>query len=766
MRKFEPNGGQREALESTLPLLVLAGAGTGKTTVLTHRIAGLIAGGSARPDQILALTFADKAAAEMSDRLAELLAQKGLEDAGREVCCSTFHSFGAEMIRDYAPLLGLEANCRVLSTPECWQLLSRILDSVDFQKIELPMTGMGGIIGGMLSFFSQAKDHLTSPARLKAYLHDASETQGLSAVAIEYWRGRLGALEEVAEVYEKYEEQKLARSYLDYGDLLNYPVQLLSDHPEVRESYQARFKYLFVDEYQDTNYAQKRLLMKLLPPGAPIFVIGDDDQSIYGWRGAVLQNILRFGDEPPIRAVGLKRVKLVENRRSGAAVLHVANRAIELIDKPSEYRKSLIPSEDGGPVARVQHYVAASDESEAKWIARTIKGTRGTSEVADPTEKKQGYGVFGILCRKRSLFPTIAGALEEADIPYELIGGTGFYGRWEIRDVVSYLRVLADPADNIALARVLQSRSWRISDRDLFHLSGWARMQARKTAKRNSERGNGSKDRRAAGTELPPDIESEDGPAFRLFDAVAMHREIRGLSVDAHNRLAALGEMLDSLSRASAALPLGELVDQIVERAGYRRELTARKGLRRNVDQHLALLNLEKLVELARQYGSGTADLASFVEYIQYALESGGEESEVRPVDERSETVKVMTVHQSKGLEFPVVFLPGMVERIFPDPKADDPDGWDQLPEELRGDREDYPLLDLSGVETEDDLEKVLADRKQALVKRDEQRGKTAVLRRRDPRSEGTVSVESVLVLLECQASQAVRVLARGHRRG
>ena len=208
MSEFIPNEGQRAVLEAKLPVLVLAGAGTGKTTVLTHRIANLVANEEARPDQILALTFADKAAAEMSDRLARLLDEKGMGDAGREVRCSTFHSFGVEMIRDYAPLLGMESDCRVITTPESWLLLTRIIDDMDFEAIELPLDGLGSVIDGMLTFFSRAKDHLVDLERLQSWLRDNGRRDDLSEIAQEHLRKRVAELKDVAAVYEKYEQAK------------------------------------------------------------------------------------------------------------------------------------------------------------------------------------------------------------------------------------------------------------------------------------------------------------------------------------------------------------------------------------------------------------------------------------------------------------------------------------------------------------------------------------------------------------------------------
>ena len=727
MVEFVPTPEQEAALGAPTPLLILAGAGTGKTTVLTHRIANLIAEGKARPEELLALTFAEKAATEMSERLASLLSQRGLGDAGREVHCSTFHSFGAEIIRDNATLLGREADCRVLSTPESWQLLSRIVDQMEFDSVELPMNGLGTILSGMLGFFSQASDQMVTPERLSAFV-ESQDLSGASEMVAEKWGKRLAQLREVAECYRRYRDAKLERGYLDYGDLLTLPVQIFREYPEVRDSYRDRFPHLFVDEYQDTNYAQKLLLMELLSAEARIVVIGDDDQSIYGWRGAAIENILGFMQEPAIRGASPTRTELTESRRSGPELLALANRIIDELPDGRRYRKALKP-QNSAPPATVGHYLAATASSEAAWIARTIEDLQ--PDTTDPTGKKRGHGNFAVLCRKRSLFPAIAAALDAAGLPYELVGGSGFYGRWEIRDVLSYLRVLSDPTDNLALARVLQSRPWRICDRDLFHLSRWAQTEQSAISRRRSSNSprklDTNRDQRfgedasahgpqnvalgatsvspnpgvryasplresavSAPISAPstphsaPDPEGDaEEPRFRLYDAVAAHHEVAGLSPEAPELLGRLQRLLDGLARSVGLVPLAEQVERTIDGAGYRRELSAQGDF----DSRLALLNLGKLVELARQFQGAEGTLEGFVEYVQYALESGGEEAEVRPVDEGSDSVKVMTIHQAKGLEFPVVFIPGLGERILPDPRVDDPDRWDQFPGQLRGDR-------------------------------------------------------------------------------
>ncbi|MGE5617973.1 MAG: ATP-dependent helicase [Sphingomonadaceae bacterium] len=731
MSEFKPTPEQEDALSALAPLLILAGAGTGKTTVLTHRIARLIAGGKARPDQILALTFAEKAAAEMAERLSALLEERGFGEAGREIHCSTFHSFGLEIIQENALLLGRDGESRVLSTPASWQLLSTIVDDLDFRAIDLTGGDLGKVFGKLLGFFSAAKDHLVSPDELESYLATQS-AEGLSPAAAKHWEERLARLRDVAAAYRRYEEAKSERGYLDYGDLISLPIRLLRAHPDVRDRYRQRYPFVFVDEYQDTNHAQRLLLLEMISPDAQVVVIGDDDQSIYGWRGAVIQNILNFPREAPIQAAGASQRFLTVNRRSGPPILDIANQVISRLAERYEKRLGYM---DDVAEAQAGHYVAASDEAEGRWIAATIRELKLRPEVEDPTGKKRGYGVFAVLCRKRSLFESVARALEEAGIPYELIGGTGFYGRREIRNVLSYLRVLSDPADNIALARVLQLPPWRIHDRDLFHLSRWARTRAAEGKRAKSAAPEVGQARASAAFPAVPEepvslerplgsssttFDVEESLPYRLYDAVAHADSVPGLSPEAPGRLARLRKAMDSLYRAARQVPLSELVERAIDVSGHRLEM----AVRGDFESELALLNLQKLVELARQFEAEEGTLDGFVEYVQYALDSGDEENEVRPVDEGSDTVKVMTIHQAKGLEFPVVFLPGLAEGIFPDPRLDDPDRWDQFPEQLRGDRSRYPTLDLRSMGTERQLREALKARKDALreMRLDEER--------------------------------------------
>ncbi|MBI2863862.1 MAG: UvrD-helicase domain-containing protein [Chloroflexi bacterium] len=693
MSEFNPTDEQRLALEHPAPLLALAGAGTGKTTVLTRRIARMILEAKARPDQIVALTFTDKAAAEMAERLTEILAEVGRAEAAHEVTVATFHSFGGMIVRENLMHLGFDRLPAVLSGPGAWQLLASIFDDLTFDAIEISTGAIAGVFNHLLHFFSQCKDHLVTPDDLDHFV----EGYGLAAlpsVAAVHMTGRLAQVRELAAAYRRFEAAKQAKNLVDFGDHLLLPVQLFAAQPEVRDAYRRRFPSVFVDEYQDTNYAQRVLLLDLLDPAHPeIVVIGDDDQAIYRWRGGVVHNILRFPEEPIFTAGQVKVAPMTMNRRSFPPILDLANLVLSEIGERHDKRLGYHPDvrEERATLGR---FVAGSDRQEGKWIAAKIAEMEPAARQL--AEKKKGYGAFAVLCRKRSLFEPVGKALETAGIPYELLGGTGFYGRWEIRDILSYLRLLADPADGLALARILMSPRFRLGGRDIFHLAQWVR-------RKNGDRGR--------------DGEVTEGAArYHLFDAVLRHEGVDGLSASARQRLGPLGEELRGYAEKRQSLSLGALVTQVIDLAGYRRELLAQSGF----DAKAAVLNLAKLEELARQFEAqssspaGRAELAGFVEFVGYATESGEEEGEVLPVDEETPTVKVMTIHQAKGLEFPFVFVPGLAERIFPLSGRDETDKWWDLPWDLRGDRQHLPSIDLRKVQTRADLDRAQAMRKEA----------------------------------------------------
>jgi len=698
-KSFKPTPEQYLALTHPTPLLVLAGAGTGKTTVLTQRIAQSIASGAVRPHQVLALTFTQKAAAEMAERLERILGELGQGMVARETFVGTFHSFGGRVIRENLLRLGFDRVPAVATAAAAWQLLASIFDELSFDTIEVSTGTPSTVFGQLLHVFSQCQDHLISPEDLERYAASL-EPSTLEPAVANYMEKRRNQIREVAAAYRRYALAKQEKCLIDFGDHLYLPARLFRECRDVRDAYRRRFPFIFVDEYQDTNYAQRALLMELIDPDRPgVMVIGDDDQAIYRWRGAVVQNILRFPEESIFQPGQVKCAPITLNRRSLPPILDLANLAISTVR--ARHAKELRYHEERAQGrATVAHYVAASDQREAEWIAAKIRQLE--PETRETEGRKRGYGAFAVLCRKRSLFEPIGRALERASVPYELIGGTGFYGRWEIRDVLSYLLLLTNPADDLAVARILRSRRLRISGRDIFHLGQW--MQRENGYKRRGDEGR------------------PEAARLHLLDGVLSCEEVPGLSAEACARLINLRAELGEYAQASQRLTVGDFVTHVINRTGYRDELRAQTGF----DARLALLNLEKLEDMARQVGEGSesVSLAGFVDWVRYALESGEEEGEVRPVDEDSNTVKVMSIHQAKGLEFPIVFIPGLADSVFPTQLRDQGDKWYEIPFELRGDRDCYPRIDFSQMRTARDLERALDERKEAekLLQLDEER--------------------------------------------
>ncbi len=679
-RVFTPSTEQQQALTAPLPLLVLAGAGTGKTTVLTRRIAQTILSGEARPEEVLALTFTDKAAAEMSERLTQVMGEAGQAEAARQITACTFHSFGSQFIKENLLAFGFDRVPQLLTAASAWRLLSRLLDQLDFDYIEIGSSSLATLFGDLRSFFSSCRENLVSPEQLAEYL-EAQTTAGLSEFAADHWQQRLGQWGDAARAFALYARAKREACLLDFGDMLALPVQLLRADPQLRQAYRQRYRHLFVDEYQDTNYAQAALLRQLVDPAeARVMVIGDDDQAIYSWRGAVVQNILGFTEEEMFHHRPVTSVPMTLNRRSRPPILDLANLAIAGVTTRHAKQLTYHPQNAGEP-GIIGHFTAACSKNEAEWIAARIRERE--PELRQLTGGKRGFGAVAILCRKRSLFADIGQALEDAGIPYELVGGAGFYDRWEIRDVLSYLTVLVRPEDDTATARILSSPRWKISARDIHHLGKWVAEQ--NYVPRGEQQG-------------PRETR------YHLLDAVRKTSEVEGLGAEARQRLALLSAELSAYVEAMRALPLAELVAMVIERSGYRSELLARPGF----DARVAMLNLSKLAQMAVDYVSDgdSSSLSEFVDYVGYALESGEEESEVRPVDEESDAVKVMTVHQAKGLEFPVVFVPALAARVFPDPKVDNALKWTNLPWALRGDRDYHGQLNYEGVDKETSLKK------------------------------------------------------------
>ncbi len=645
------------------PCAIVAGAGSGKTAVMAARVVYLTVEKLALPSQILCLTFTNKAAEELANRVRNATAGLGLPE-GEEATVLTYHAFAARLLDDYGLRMGLEAGPMLLTAAHKWQLASSLFADRTFEHLEVRTVAY--TVRQMLQLADHCSNHLVTPEELAAQARDwAAHVQ----VKKSWDRDeKMAALRraEYAELVRAYQDRKRELRVIDYGDQIAYAVRLVEEHPDVVDDFRARYPVVLLDEYQDTNHAQGRLLERLFGPGYPMMCVGDPDQNIYAWRGASLRNILRFAED---FAGGTK--PLYVNFRSGDRILRAANRVIgEVPDERRARDKQLRPDPARGD-GRVLAFVATDERDEARRIAKLI---------AAEHENGRPYGSFAVLCRKKRLFSPIAEVLRDENIPVEVVDLGGLLQLPEVVEVVAWLRLLEDPSRNVALARVLQGPRWRIGYRDLVALARWS---ARRNKRLREDLGE---------AEHPGDV------AFALAEALDHldDEDMTGLSDEARTRLIEFNALFASLRTSAAGGPLDELVTAILERSGLMRELEASGspgavGARRNLLNFIGSVSNFAPVE-------GEATVATLVSYLDAAEDAEEDFEQVQLSDDN--TVKLLTIHKAKGLEWDVVFVPGLAEgrrsAIFPDTSRQ-PNPVTQpatLPFELRGDREVLPQYD------------------------------------------------------------------------
>ncbi len=602
MSGFAPTPEQRAAIGAPLePQLLVAGAGAGKTTVMARRIFHLVEQGLARPDQVLGLTFTNKAAQHLKEQVRAVLGPD------TDVTVATYHSYGASLVADHALELDLDPGTQVLNRAQSWQLLFAVFDEFRFEKRATFSPEF--LLNDALNLASRCADHLVP---VEAVIDDCARLQVRAR-----WKklGDTAAMRaELCQVVAAYQRRKRERNLLDFGDQVALAVRLLTDHPDVAGAERDRHPVVLLDEYQDTNFAQRRLLQLIYPPGSAITAVGDDMQSIYAFRGAHLANILRFTEHfPPVTTRPLQTTF-----RFGPDLVALANgiqaNVAEALDKE-------LAAAPGAAATGIECFLAADDLEEAAVIAADVAG-RG-----------QPYGSTAVLCRKRRLIRPIVDALEERGVPVEVLGASGLLDRPEVVDVVSWLEVLADPAASVALLRILEGPRYRIGRHDLAALARHTRR-----------------------------LEAEGEPAL-LADSFDDPASVPELSAGARARLAAFRSERGRLAAAAGRLPVLELAEAVILRTGLWRAAGDR-----------GRENLLRFLDLAERFEpvEGDPGLPAFVEYLQLLDESEEDLAEAHPTD--TDAVKVMTVHQAKGLEFDVVHVPGLAGRgsskIFPDGRA------------------------------------------------------------------------------------------------
>lgn len=570
------NPQQAEAVINTEgPMLIMAGAGSGKTKVLTCRVANLLQKG-VRPYRILAITFTNKAAAEMRERVNNMSGP-----AAKDVWLFTFHAFCARFLRmEIDKLPGYGGNFAIYDTADSQNLIKQILKEMNLDDKRFQPSGI-------LSRISNAKNALQDAAAFARQAGDFYE-------------------QKVADIYSRYEQKLQLNNALDFDDLLMLSIKLLQENKEVREKYQDRFDYLLVDEYQDTNHAQYLLTKFLAAKHRNICVVGDADQSIYGWRGADIQNILDFENDYP----DAKVIKLEQNYRSTQIILDAANAVIE--NNTGRKPKNLWTENKSG--ADIIYFQAVDERDEARFVIEQLQNLQRT-------ENKK-LGDMAILYRTNTQSRIFEEMLIKSGISYNMVGGLKFYERKEIKDIIAYLRVIFNPADSLSLLRIINVPKRGIGDASL------AKIQAYAAANNVS-----------------------------LFEAVSNAAAIDGLSSRFVSKLDDLAGIIFELMNLANEAPVEDLIDRVLRDTGYLEELENE----RTPQAQSRIDNLHELISVAQEFAASEEEnnLENFLAHV--ALVSDIDDTELG-----EDAITLMTLHSSKGLEFPVVFLVGMEEGLFP----------------------------------------------------------------------------------------------------
>ncbi len=587
------NPAQREAVEHVEgPMLILAGPGSGKTRVVTHRIAHLIAQG-VPAWQILALTFTNKAAAEMRQRVERLA-------PGERVWVSTFHRFGAKMLRKYADRVGLDPNYTIYDSGDARQMLKRVVES-------LKIPTMGYTPDRIANAISTAKNRLIGPEE-----YQPKQASPLSQI--------------VAAVYPAYQKRLLASSAVDFDDLLLHIARLLHDDQELRAQLDERFRYVMVDEYQDTNRAQYVLLRALSVDQPNLAATGDPDQSIYGWRGADLNNILEFESDYP----KVKVVRLEQNYRSTPAILSIADTLISHNKKRKP--KSLFTENPDGPPVKLVTYADGKDE--AHGVVAAIKEAVRSG--------RRRYSDFAVFYRVNALSRAVERVFRQQQVPFQMVRGQEFYQRKEIKDVLAYCQLMNNPKDDLAFERTVNSPPRGIGAKTVERLADYAYRHG-----------------------------------LSLLDAAREAPQVDGLSKRAATmvgKFVAIAEKLD----AYVGGPAEEAVGAVIEHSGYKKHLE----LGETEEDLNRLANIEELLTDARQFDEQMEEEDGAESNLEAYLERTWLVNETDGWDDDTDKVTLMTLHAAKGLEFPVVFLLAVEDGILPHERsAQDPT---QLEEERR----------------------------------------------------------------------------------
>ncbi|RKU09452.1 DNA helicase PcrA [Candidatus Poribacteria bacterium] len=565
---------QRKAVQHTEgPLLILSGAGSGKTRVITHRIAHLIHHHRVSPYNILAVTFTNKAAEEMRTRLENLIGYS-------ELWVATFHSTCAQILRRDIHHLGYERSFTIYDTSDQQTLIKELI-----KTLQLQLNSPGAVIGEI----SRAKSDFVSPE--------------------EYAKRAIGFFEtSVAQIYPMYQDFLRENNALDFDDLIKLTVELFDDNPNVLDYYQEKFRYILVDEYQDTNRGQYLLVHALAQKHQNICVVGDDDQSIYSFRGADINNILDFEEDYPDTTV----LRLVQNYRSTKNILEAAYHVI----RNNQKRKEKQIWTDNKRGSAITLHEATEDIREADYVLRQIREWRG---------RGRKYGDCVIFYRINAQSRTFEDALRGANVPYQIVGGIRFYERMEVKDIMAYMRVIVNPADTVSIKRIINV----------------------------PRRGIG-----VATVQKIEDFAYDEG--IPLFEAIRRVGEVSTLNNGAKNRVREFAELIASFKPDD---PPSRTAADLIDRSGYLQTLRSEGSIEAQTREE----NLQELVAAVTEYEESETEptLSGFLEKITLA-------SDIDSMEDKSDVVTMMTLHSAKGLEFPIVFMVGIEEGLLPHQRSYD----------------------------------------------------------------------------------------------
>ncbi|WP_017637873.1 DNA helicase PcrA [Staphylococcus sp. E463] len=587
------NTEQSEAVRTTEgPLLIMAGAGSGKTRVLTHRIAYLLDEKDVSPYNILAITFTNKAAKEMKARVEQLVGEEA-----QVIWMSTFHSMCVRILRRDADRIGIERNFTIIDPTDQKSVIKDVLknENIDSKRFE-PRMFIGAI--------SNLKNELKTPEDAQNEANDYHSQM-------------------VATVYKGYQRQLSRNEALDFDDLIMTTINLFEREPEALEYYQNKFQYIHVDEYQDTNKAQYTLIKLLANKFKNLCVVGDSDQSIYGWRGADIQNILSFEEDYP----NAKTIFLEQNYRSTKTILNAAN---EVIKNNTERKpKGLWTANTGGD--KINYYEATTERDEAEYVVK---------EIMKHQRNGKKYSDMAILYRTNAQSRVLEETFMKSNIPYTMVGGQKFYDRKEIKDLLSYLRVIANSNDDISLQRIINVPKRGVGPSSVEKIQTYA-------------------------------VQNN----ISMFDALG-EVDFIGLSKKVTQECISFYEMIQNLIKEQEFLEISEIVEEVLVKSGYRDMLDREQTL----ESRSRLENLDEFMSVPKDYEENTPlEEQSLINFLT-------DLSLVADIDEADTEsgVTLMTMHSAKGLEFPIVFIMGMEESLFPHIRAIKSDDDHEMEEERR----------------------------------------------------------------------------------